>query len=196
MPSENVSMILRGCGMSRVEIQSVDLPPIHEVPDSLVGFGVVGKTGIGKTVLLAQHLGNHVKRIVAQGDGTRTVLAPFNFAKWCHWPSVAEDIKDLSRSRDETQLWDLLDFIQATGMLYLDDLGQERIKGEDDLSKGYLRVILEERYRDGKPVFWSSNLDYEKLSDLYGSNITSRMVQAWPPLKLSGKDLRLHGGSK
>lgn len=201
MPSENVAMILRGCGMAPREIAAVDLKPIHTLPDRPKGLGLMGKTGIGKTFAMAHHLGQKVKDIVANGkpvymqDGTMAVLAPFNFAKWVNWPDMAEEIKTMSRYGDVSAQEGALSLIETTGVLYLDDIGQERIKGEDDLSLGMLRVILDYRHRNLKPVYWSTNLSYEKLSKVYGARTASRMME-WTPVGLTGDDLRLTGGLK
>lgn len=201
MPTENVSMILRGCGMSPREIGALDFKAIHTLPDLPDGFGLMGETGIGKTFALAQHLGRRVRDIVAQGvpslasDGSMYVFAPYNFARWANWPDVAEQIKTMSQYGDSQDQERLLESLKTTGSLYLDDLGQERVKGEDDLSMGMLKVILDYRYRNQLPVFWSTNLSYQKMSEVYGARTASRMME-WSPISLKGADLRLKGGRK
>lgn len=187
MSAERVAFLLRGCGLAVREVRNVELPVIHPLPDAPRGFGIIGPTGIGKTVALAQHLADHVRPLVTHPEAK----LPFNFARWVNWPDMAEELKGLSGAANWQALDDLLDRLCTCSRLYLDDLGQERIRGEDDLALGHLRVILDTRYRDELPLFWTSNLGPQQLSAVYGARTVSRMCQAWPPAKLGGEDLRM-----
>lgn len=178
--------ILRGIGMLPGEIRYANLPIERPFPEG-EGFGIIGPTGTGKTVMLAQHVGALVEDMI--GDSPR--LAPNNFAVWINWPDTAETIKSLSGPANWDQLDNLEWRMKHTSRLYLDDIGQERIRGEDDLSLGHIKVILDHRYREQLPVFWSSNLGPDQLSAIYGARTVSRMIQAWPPVMLSGPDRRM-----
>ena len=185
----HIETILRGAGMSPYEIKcnqykhDIDLPMDDDDP----GFGIIGPTGTGKTVAIAKHMIDWV--IGFMGDEPR--LAPNNFAVWSNWPDEAENIKSLTGPANWDQLENLEWRMKTCGRLYLDDIGQERIRGEDDFSLGHLRTILDSRYRAGLPVIWTSNLKPEQLSATYGARTVSRMIQAWPPIMISGPDRRL-----
>lgn len=180
------AVILRGIGMSSGEIRYAELPVEKPFPASN-GFGLIGPTGTGKTVMLCQHVGQLVDDMV----GETLKLAPNNFAVWINWPDTAETIKSLSGPANWDQLDQLEWRMKHCRRLYLDDIGQERIRGEDDLSLGHIKVILDHRYRDGLPVFWSSNLGPDQLSAIYGARTVSRMIQAWPPVMVAGPDRRM-----
>ena len=85
---------------------------------------------------------------------------------------------------------DRVDDLRGCRFLFVDDLGQERIKGDDDWSLGAIKEILDHRYRADLPTFITSNLGVDKLSLVYGSRIVSRMLDAWPVVDFGNKNLR------
>lgn len=180
--------ILRGAGLQPYEINNCDrITPLFALPETH-GFGLLGGSGIGKTLALAWHLSRWVDELVGGTDR----LAPYNFAVWSNWPSDAESIKSLSSPANWAALNELIDRMRSCRRLYLDDIGQERIRGEDDFSLGHLKTILDYRYRNALPVFWASNLGLDALSDAYGARIVSRVIQAWPPILIEcAHDMRL-----
>lgn len=184
-----IAVILRGCGMRQHEIDDSRLRPAIRL-DGDTGCGLVGDTGTGKTAAMANHLRKWVTIMVERSSNPDTATVPFNCAVWANWPTVAEKIKQLSVG-DNYTLNMLLEDMQTCGILYLDDLGAERLRGEDDLALGHLRVILDERYRNGRPVFWTSNLSPEEMDRVYGARTMSRLLSTWPPKKVVGPDLRL-----
>jgi DNA replication protein DnaC len=190
---ERTNYLLRLCGLEARELRNLKLAPIHQLPTSLKGFGLVGPTGRGKTVALAQHLAARVHLVVANSSAPEIAILPFKFAKWVNWPGMADRLKELSAQGFWSDLQALMDGFSTCSSLYLDDLGQERIRGEEDLALGYLRGILDARYRAELAVFWASNLDGKALSATYGSRTVSRMLEAWPPVRIEGKDLRMEG---
>jgi DNA replication protein DnaC len=184
-----IALILRGCGMRQHEIDDSRLPALGVRLDGDNGCGLVGDTGTGKTAAMARHLRRWVTALVERAENPEAAVAPFNFAVWANWPTAAEKIKQLSTG-DSYALGLMIEDMATCGILYLDDLGAERVRGEDDLALGHLRVILDERYRNGRPLFWTSNLQPEEMDRVYGARTMSRLLSAWPPKRVEGKDLR------
>jgi DNA replication protein DnaC len=191
MSPDRVRLLLRSCGLEAREVRNLDLPVLHQLPDVSAGFGLIGPVGIGKTIALAQHLARPIRAFVAGHHDPENATMPFRFARWANWPLAAEELKALSAPSNWAALDSLLESLSTCSRLYLDDLGQERIRGEEDLALGHLRVILDSRYRAELPVFWTSNLGPKELSATYGARTASRMLEAWPPLRIGGDDLRV-----
>ena len=195
MVASRVSWLLKTSGLSLREIEDAERPPIHSVEDAPTGFGLVGTTGVGKTIVLARRFLLFAQAVVdrkgpeAKFDATDRVL-------WLNWPDTAETLKRWSTMGDPRHIDAWVEKAKGIETLYLDDLGAERSKGEDDFAGGILREILDSRYRDALPVFWTSNLDSEGLIRFYGARLVSRIAQAWPGRKLAGPDLRMGKAGK
>lgn len=185
--SQNTLHLLSQSGLSKVEIQAIHLEPILHFKPTSKGFGLVGPTGTGKTIAMARLAADYTESVV-----TEKGLYPCGCGiLWMNWPESAELFKRWAVSDDPQHTENQIYHAKDVGYLYLDDLGQERSKGEDDLSTSILREILDSRYRDAKPVFWTSNLDKIALTNFYGARTVSRMAEAWPGQRVSGPDLRL-----
>lgn len=192
-PRTRQLMILPGIGLAPREAGALLAHPLHRVPEAPKGCGLVGGVGLGKTWALARHAASRVEAVVQRAPDPHTALLPHAFVVWVNWPEKAEQIKRLS-VRPGTDLEDWIDRAKVAGALYLDDLGRERQKGEDDFSLGVLSEILDHRYRFALPVFWTSNLTTpEEFNAVYNARMVSRLLSTWPPFLLKGKDLRLHG---
>jgi DNA replication protein DnaC len=84
------------------------------------------------------------------------------------------------------------DMIQAD-ILFLDDLGSERIKGSyvEDFAASQLDVVVDERYRREAPIFYTTNLDMGGLIEFYGARLVSRLCGDNPLVVVTGlKDQR------
>lgn len=184
--------LLNLVGLSHVEIKAAHFDPILTVDDKPSGFGLVGPTGTGKTIYMAHRLAVLTDAIVQNAERQHEAKYPCGESVlWMNWPESAELFKRWAVSDDPRHTETQIDHAKSVGNLYLDDLGQERSKGEDDLSTAILREILDSRYRDGLPVFWTSNLDKIALANFYGARTISRMAEAWPGQRVTGQDIRL-----
>lgn len=193
MISNRAKVVLRGAGVALREMKALDVQPIHSFDVPYSGFGLTGKTGLGKTWALVQFFGAVVDEIVGDGPNSRECV-PARFSFWVNWPDQAECLKRMvSGNGDGQDLNEFIERAQTCQYLFLDDLGQERIKGAEDYSLGVLKEIIDHRHRNDLPLFWTSNLTVPQLANLYGSRIVSRMMEAWPPVQVQGKDLRLSG---
>lgn len=183
------------CGLAPLEIRALDHTPFRSVQIVPTGSGLVGGTGVGKTFTLVHHIAERVERIVQACPVPAETRLPFAWCCWENWPERAEEIKRAStKSGDALNEW-IRRAKEATS-LYLDDLGRERIRGEDDFSLGVLSEIIDHRYRHGSPVYWSSNLiSPVEFGKIYPGRLVSRLLSAWPPCLLRGEDMRLSSGS-
>ena len=188
--SANTLHLLSQSGLSRIELQNLQLDPILKFDIVSTGFGLVGPTGTGKTIALARMAADYTELLVGdRGEGARYPCG--DAILWMNWPESAELFKRWAVGGDPEHSEGIIERAKDVGYLYLDDLGQERSKGEEDLSTGILKEILDSRYRDGKPVFWTSNLDKVALANFYGARTVSRMAEAWPGQRVTGVDMRL-----
>lgn len=187
---ERAKELLAITGVGRHEIESAELAPVLKFQFVDTGFGLVGSTGTGKTVAMARVLAEFVQKVVdRKGPEARFDFGAVPF--WVNWPEQAEIIKRASVGKDHNFLSNWVEKAKDRDFLFLDDLGQERVRGEDDLALGTLREILDYRYRNQMPVFWTSNLDRAALTTMYGARIVSRISEAWPGQIVTGIDLRL-----
>ena len=185
--------LLKQIGLSERELSALALDPIHEPLDLPTGFGLIGSTGVGKTWCLARRIGLTVQAQVEGAHDPSSARLPNRFARWRNWPDMAEVLKNWVSQDWGDDVAELVDVLSTCRELYLDDLGQERIAKADDYSLGFLRNILDARYRDNLPVFWTSNLTPTALNQVYGARTVSRLLSAWPAVLVKGPDLRLGG---
>lgn len=83
-----------------------------------------------------------------------------------------------------------IDFIYNAELLVIDDLGTEYVT---EFTKSYLFEVVNQRMVQGRATIISSNLDYEKLQEVYDQRLFSRILGNYIPLEFYGNDLRLGG---
>jgi hypothetical protein len=188
---DRTAFLLKQVGLSLLELPAVEADPLHLVQDRPAGFGLIGGTGLGKTWVMARRLGLQVQGMVEDDPTPDTARMPSRFARWRNWPEMAETLKRWIAQSYTDDVADLVEDLVDCRQLYLDDLGQERIVGADDYALGILREVLDRRYRNQRPVFWTSNQPVPELTRLYGARTASRILSTWPPVVLKGPDLRL-----
>lgn len=181
-------------GIASEELRALDAPAIHPVPDRK-GYGLWGPTGVGKTWMLVQVAARilDAKHVRLRPDPS-TALLPDSppWIMWVDWPEQAEILKrKVVGGGSGINAW--VDRCKEVRFLFLDDLGRERLKGNDDYALGVLSEIISSRYRSQKAIYWTTNKGPEDLISLYGSRLASRLLSAWPPFQVDGQDLRLAG---
>lgn len=160
------------------------------------GFGLVGPTGIGKTCAMAAIVKLMIEsrwrhRMHADGFGCLR-----QFVYWLRWPEqvnslrqmAASDQNGIARCQDMARVWANAD------VLVIDDLGAERLKSEyeTDWATSLLDMVIDHRYNEMRPIYYTSNLLVDELVDRYGSRMFSRLVGQNPALVApSGPDLRM-----
>ncbi len=188
-------LLEKPCGLAPRELKALDLTPFRTMQDGPTGFGLVGGTGVGKTFTMVRHVADRVEKIVQASPLPSEARLPFAYACWENWPERAEEIKRLS-TKPGTDLEEWIYRVKGAAYLYLDDLGRERVRSEDDLSLGVLKEIIDHRYRHGSPVLWTSNMvGPTEFGKIYPAHMVSRLLGTWPPLLVRGKDLRLSLGT-
>jgi len=180
-------------GVSTRELRAIGHPPKHDFPYNKEGFGLIGNTGTGKTWSLIHALADDVNGLVLKSKQPDDYWLPSEYATWLNWPGRAEQLKSMIGLHENLDISRLVEDWCLCGMLFVDDIGAERVTGDNDYSLGILRTVLDSRYRYERPVYWTSNLNIQPLKDQYGVRMVSRMLQAWPPVVIKGKDLRLNG---
>lgn len=181
-----------------MEMQALDAGQRQELPNSPGGFGLLGPTGTGKSWLMAQLMARRVEEAVRlQPDPARATLlwidgdvARDRRLAWVVWLDQAQQIR--SRARDEKRwIWNWVEMAQEVPFLVLDDLGREEVSLREDAAREALQRVLEHRYRNRLPLWWTSNRTREELTAFYGGPLASRLMGTWPDYELGGQDMRL-----
>ena len=79
-------------------------------------------------------------------------------------------------------------YLLECDMLIIDDLGTEMT---NDFVRGQLFLLINERNLQNKGTFISTNLDLEKLNQIYGERNFSRLSGNYQMFKLLGRDIRI-----
>lgn len=131
-----------------------------------------GNTGTGKTFLLSCVFTELKKR------GFSIIFI------------TAGKLFDILRKYALNQIEDI-DALLEADMLIIDDLGTEPMF--NNITVEYLFLLINERTRNEKPIFISTNLNANQLKEHYNERITSRLLDASTTYVISipGKDLRV-----
>lgn len=129
------------------------------------GLFLYGSAGAGKTVLSAQLLLDVRKHLWLNGQNKTVGFVSV--------PSLFARLKRSFDTKDENQ-YEILDELNNTWLLVLDDLGMSGTPSNWLLETLY--VIINHRYENLLPTIFTSNLNLNDLSELYGDvRITSRI---------------------
>jgi DNA replication protein DnaC len=159
------------------------------------GFGLMGATGTGKTFALAAVLKRMAvarwKRLAAV-EGLR---AKKQFARWVRWPEVVAEFRmSAAREGGQDAVAEMVDAWSEVEVLVVDDLGAERAKSEysEEWTSSLLDLVIDRRYNDMRPTWWTANLAPEEFGARYGTRMWSRLAGQNPAVLVpSGPDLRV-----
>jgi DNA replication protein DnaC len=76
----------------------------------------------------------------------------------------------------------------------LDDLGVERVRGryDEDWAASQLDYLVDQRYNEMRPTWYTTNLSKPEFTDRYGSRLHSRLCGENPLYAVAaGHDLRM-----
>ncbi len=162
-----------------------------------VSFGLVGGFGAGKTCAIAALLVGKVERGVdaqmqkmieesadmqIQEAVNKQSLGLSAWPLWVNWPGdVVKARGRLFADGQEVEEW-ILGLLDPERLLILDDIGAEKLAGNDWAGEVLARVI-DERLRFQGLTVWTSNLDAKGLVERYGPRTYSRL-QALAPMVL------------
>jgi DNA replication protein DnaC len=139
---------------------------------------LIGDNGTGKTMFASFVLTQMIKRGVST---YYTTLVQLDI-----------DIKHGFRcSASEERLGVLL----ASDFLAIDEVGKEHFKNESYLNTRF-EALIKCRCDDGKPTILASNLDYQKLSEMYGPTVESVLDGKYIVCQLQSGDFRKSMRSK
>jgi DNA replication protein DnaC len=160
------------------------------------GFGLVGGAGLGKTFALAVIFRRMVIARVTPHVAERGIHAfDGKWFVWCSWPEVVNRLRVMSTTDgglEEAQ--SVIDGMAAAQVLVIDDLGAERLRGPyaEDWSASLLDQLIDERYNEIRPTWWTSNLKIPLLQERYGERMFSRLHGENPGVAApAGPDMRL-----
>jgi len=198
--------ILARCGMPpRVMRSTLDgiTPEIRAlIPDDLSrGFGLSGPVGSGKTGAVAAILIAAMESGVADGMlrfGLRSLpgggyAEPVYPLAWASWPETVNALRIMSaRDSGIDSAAELVERLAAARWLVLDDLGAERIRGDSasDWATSQLDLILDRRYTEMRPVWYTTSLSLPAFTRWYGRRMIERLVAENPLIVVPRLDSR------
>lgn len=107
-----------------------------------------------------------------------------------HFFSVSEALRRIRQSFDQKTELDVADWMVKTPMLFLDDLGTEKIS---DWTREIFFNVINERYNWMRPIITSTNLNFKEIAQHYGDRMASRLYEMSEIQKVTGEDRRLKG---
>lgn len=165
---------LRQCGIeeySRVSFDNIntykflgkktpkDLIPMFDQRPLVYLFG---GAGTGKTTL-ACAIGRDFAR---RGH-------PVVIRRWSNWLQQFREVWD---DKSDMMISEHMQKAQNSYLLILDEIGNDKKKTATEFEIEQLSRIVSDRYGNGKPMIMTSNIDPQKLENIYGSQISSRIT--------------------
>jgi len=161
----------------------------------LKGKGIIlsGVVGGGKThllvsvfkIILATMLTDRIQKVsVAQRGSVYGREVP-NYM-WKRMTSLLLELKSFFDSNNKD--FEYIENLKITRALFIDDLGTENIT---DWARTIFYEIIDDRYTKLKPTFITTNLDKDKIAEVYGDRIMSRLWQSSLIITVKGDDKRL-----
>ncbi|HHY72757.1 MAG TPA: ATP-binding protein [Bacillus bacterium] len=141
-----------------------------QAPKNLLLFG---ETGIGKT-----HLAVSILKVVIEKEYSGLFIS---------LPLLLSLIKNTYSKYDDSGLTaaDVMKKMKEIDLLVIDDMGAEA-GSNHDIQKVF--ELLDSRL--GKPTIFTTNLNFEQFSEMFGKRNTSRILKNTFILKLDGNDYR------
>lgn len=137
---------------------------VNEFPEMTKNLILVGNVGSGKT-----HLTNC---IIHELDG-RYPRLKIMFLPVPEFKNMVD--KSFNDSNESTKLNSLIEKINVSDLLILDDLGKERFAESSNVYQNILFEITNNRY-DKKPTIITTNLNSNELTEKYDQAIYSRLI--------------------
>ena len=199
MHSRTLDLLLR-VGLGPKELSHLNRPVFHNIPHDPTGYGLIGGTGSVKTSQFVRRLAEEIDAFVTIQAEPEKAGFPVGlhrpYLRWVNWPVQAEVLKRLSAMSCHREIYPFICEWKETGILVLDDMGQERTSSDRDYALGVFGEVLDTRYRFELPIFWTSNLEPEQLIGKYGSRLMSRLFEVSPFVRVDSKDQRLKNRKK
>lgn len=147
---------------------------LKKAKENSYGLILSGNNGVGKTYFISYIL----KEVIKQGwHAYYTTLPNLDY--------------NLKRSMGDRGLQDRLHKMLQSDFLAIDELGKEYRTGkEESWIVNRFSEIINERNYGGRPTLLASNLTIEKISELYGKSLKSKLKEKFIVVQINGSDYR------
>lgn len=159
-----------------------------QLKDSKQSLIFMGPVGTGKTHKMLEILVPFLAESYISVFYEPREIKPSTVQK--HFFSVSEALRRIRQSFDQKVEIDVADWMVKTPMLFLDDLGTEKVS---DWTREIFFNVINERYNWMRPVVMSTNLTFKEIAEHYGDRMASRLYEMAKIEKVSGEDRRLKG---
>ena len=161
------------------------------------GFGLIGPVGVGKSGAVAALMMRTVRQRIASGQvqteyvsrETGGYIKPPVLLRWCSWPETVNDFRVIAgQSEGMQQVEDMARRLSRAWLLVIDDLGAERIRTgyDDDWATSLLDLVIDRRYTNCDPVWYTSSLTRAELVQKYGRRMFERLGMDNPWIEIEG----------
>lgn len=148
------------------------------------GFYIHSPAGVGKTYIMEKFIEHYNKPYeISLGNGEKVMQQKYYKIK--NMGDIFDNL--IEAQRLGTYLRELRT-LQEAPMLFIDDIGAEKYT---DFRSEIVYKIIDYRYRNNLPIFFTSNLTMGELSDLYSDRIASRLTEMCLNVFLEGEDRRM-----
>jgi len=187
-----VSWLLEKKEVPPLYLEALVGDPILTFPAALGGGGMAGTSGAGKSYAMVRHMAALAQQVVEGHPNPEGALWPAGLVMWASWIQKSEELKRWVSAGYHDLLENWIEAAKGCRRLYLDDIGRERLTGPDDYALGILREVLDFRHGHKLSVCWTCNLSALELGNKWNDPaLVGRLVEAWPPVKVRGANLRL-----
>lgn len=204
----NLDFYFDECGVPprvRLSTRQAMTPEIRElIGERTSGFGLSGPVGVGKTGAVAAWVMDLVRERIVTGE-IKTGYQPIETGgyfkqplalRWVSWPDKVSELRVMaSQERGIESAAEIVRALSRCRYLVLDDLGAERIKGDyaDDWATSQLDLILDERYNEMRPTWYTTSLTRAEFAKRYGRRMVERLAAENPLLEVPQLESRRLG---
>lgn len=195
---ERLRKVLEKSGMpTRIQRSTVEgiTPEIKAMLPGKGGFGLLGPVGSGKTGAVAATviamIEKDLERVVTQMepwfDPREGTIFPSSPLCWISWPETVNHIRVLSNGDQGIGKADeIVRRMARSRWLVLDDLGAERIRGDyaDDWATTQLDLVIDERYNELRPIWFTTSLTKREFGGRYGRRMIDRLAPENPMIEV------------
>lgn len=165
------------------------------------GFGLVGPVGSGKTGTIAALLLQAIRARVAAGHVQVDIeplleggyKRPPVLLRWCSWPETVNRFRVLAgETGGMGAVEDEAHTLSRAWALVIDDLGAERIRTgyTDDWATSLLDLVIDRRYANRDPIWYTSSLTPPELVAKYGRRMIERLAMENPAISVGAVESR------
>lgn len=167
--------------------------PVGEIPVGYPSLWLYSKThGLGKTHLVAAIAHRILDRWSGEPEGARCPI------RYETGPSLLLRVRRAYDRPRDSDFWqeaeaDIYDELRGVRLLILDDVGDREKESPSEHTRRVYFHVIDQRYADGLPIVFCSNVEGQELERVVGSSTFSRLraMVGGTQEELTGKDYRL-----